>query len=257
MESLISFWDFQSCERGGYRAHGPGDYLLRPRPEYPPHLTEGVFGDTCIRLSPGRWLECPRLQCPLLNIHGQHCEVSVVAWIRWQKVSHCQFIAGMWDETMRARQYGLFLNLNRRYNSDQNVHAHVSSDGGPTHNGAVCLSYATGSTRIETGRWYMLAMTYDGKAARVYVDGQLDVNNTVDPVLGQLNPLSFDRGLYNGGSMGADFTVGSVFTGSRMNNWFQGDIGGVAVFSRALDSAQLLALPKQLKTLKQVSLTVG
>lgn len=249
MDGLISFWDFQAPERSGYRAKGPGEYVLRPRPEFPPEVEEGVFGPRSIRLSPGVWLECPRIQCPLLNIHGTGCEVSVVAWIRWRKVGHCQFIAGMWDETNRARQYGLFLNLNRRYNSHGNVHGHVSADGGPTEGNNVCLTYATGASELLTDRWYMIAMTYDGNEAKAFVDGILDENPICDPLLGQLNPLTYTKGLFDGGIDGADFTVGSVYSGRRMNNWFDGEIGGLAVFNRALDSSDQLQLETTLQQL--------
>jgi hypothetical protein len=155
----------------------------------------------------------------------------------------------MWDETNRARQYGLFLNLNRRYNSHGNVHGHVSADGGPTEGNNVCLTYATGASELLTDRWYMIAMTYDGNEAKAFVDGILDVNPICDPLLGQLNPLTYSKGLFDGGIHGADFTGGSVYSGRRMNNWFDGEIGGIAVFSRALDSSDQLQLETTLQQL--------
>lgn len=238
---IVSFWDFQKAQKGGFRAEGPGDYLLRWRPSAPKRHHEGVFGPAIV-FRPGLWLECPRLQCPLLNFSGAHSQVTVVTWIKWTRAPRCQFLAGMWDETNAARQYGLFLNLSGRYESEHNVHAHVSADGGPTRGDPCCLTYATGAQTLELHRWYTLAMVFDGHAAKVYVDGRLDANPRVDERWGTLNPFQYPYPLYEGGREGADFTVGSVDSGGRMNNWFHGAMGGLAVYGRALPEEALRAL---------------
>lgn len=242
MDGLVSFWNFKDPERGGFRAVGPGNYLLRPRPSFPEIVPDGVFGPHSVRLKPGYWLECPRMQCPMLNISGQPCGVTVVAWLRWNQVSHCQFVAGMWDETNRSRQYGLFLNLNRRYSSAHNAHGHVSAEGGPTQGERCCITYSTGATELEVGQWYTLAMTYDGEYSRVFVNGKLDTNPVEDKRFGPLNPFRYADGLYDGGMRGADFTVGAVDSSGKMNNWFDGDLAGIAVFNRALIESEIAHL---------------
>ena len=78
-------------------------------------------------------------------------------------------------------------------------------------------------------------MRYDGKESRVYVDGKLDT-------LEQYNPFPYDDGLFDGGADGADFTVGAVHRSGEWGNFFGGQIGGLAVFNRALTDAELARL---------------
>ena len=238
---LVSFWDFQNVRRGGFCAEGPGDYLLRWRPSPPKRDSEGIFGPGVL-FKPGLWLECPRMQCPLLNFSAERSTLTLVTWLKWRKNTRCQFLAGMWDETNAARQYGLFFNLSGRYESERNVHAHVSADGGPTKGDLCCLTYATGGQALNLDQWYTLGMVFDGETARVYVNGILDTNTRTDERWGQLNPFGYRRALFDGGKNGADFTVGSVDSGGKMNNWFTGTMGGLAVYGRALPEADLRAL---------------
>lgn len=58
-----------------------------------------------------------------------------------------------------------------------------------------------------------------------------------DGLIQSKNPYFFPNGMGNNGS---DFTVGAVFLKRGMGNFFKGQIGGLAVFNRAL-------LPKELK----------
>ncbi|MCC5806643.1 MAG: hypothetical protein JJU00_09985 [Opitutales bacterium] len=237
---LVAFWDFQNPVRGGFRAAGENRYKLRSRPRLPAMVqTGGLFGPRAVEFKRGTWLECPRMQCPELNISGKDAQVTVVAWILWRKKPRCQFIAGMWDETNRARQYGLFVNLSGRYGSADNVHAHVSASGGPTDGDACCVTYATGASPLALDRWHTVAMSYDGQHARAYVDGGLDTNERRDKRWGLLNPFSFPDGLHDGGSEGADFTVGAVDTAGKMSNWFHGLMSGLAVYRRALDESEI------------------
>lgn len=142
-------------------------------------------------------------------------------------------IAGVWDETRKKRQYCLFLNAPRgtrademvRYPLANRIHGHVSAIGGPTPGNAFCITYSSGATEIPLREWRCLAMTYDGKASRVYVDGRLDA-------MEQYNPFPYPDGLFKGGPDGADFTVGAVHRSNEWGNFFGGKIGGLAVFRR-------------------------
>jgi hypothetical protein len=60
-----------------------------------------------------------------------------------------------------------------------------------------------------------------------------------DGLIQSKNPYFFPNGMGNNGS---DFTVGAVLLKRGMGNFFKGQIGGLAVFNRAL-------LPKELKKL--------
>lgn len=53
------------------------------------------------------------------------------------------------------------------------------------------------------------------------------------------NPYHFPYGMGNNGS---DFTVGAVLLKSGMGNFFKGQIGGLAVFDRALTGRELKRL---------------
>lgn len=242
LNNLICFWDFQSAGRGGFRAVSGEPYKLRPRPGAARSIEGGLFGRYALEFRKGFWLECPRHQCPALDIHGPGAQLSVIAWIRWQRPARCQFLAGMWDETNRARQYGLFLNLSGRFNSRHNAHAHVSSVGTPTGNDPCCTTYATGKTVLKLDQWYTIAMSYDGKVAKVYLNGTLDENNPKDSALGSLNPYYYGKDLFDGGREGADFTVGAVDTGGQMKNWFHGQMAGLAVYNRALSDEEMAGL---------------
>jgi hypothetical protein len=50
------------------------------------------------------------------------------------------------------------------------------------------------------------------------------------------NPYFFPDGM---GNHGSDFTVGAVLLKSGMGNFFKGQIGGLAVFDRALSKKEL------------------
>jgi len=167
----------------------------------------------------------------------------VAAWVRREAKDSWQAIAGVWDETRKKRQYCLFLNAPRgtkademkRYPLQNRIHGHVSAIGGPTPGDQFCITYSSGATEIPLGEWLCLAMTYDGRESRVYVNGRLDARE-------QFNPFAYPDGLFDGGADGADFTVGAVHRGGEWGNFFGGQIGGLAIFKRALSEAEMQAL---------------
>jgi hypothetical protein len=249
---LVCFWDLQ--EAGGDRVgRGPNRYRLREhggRVERAEPPGGAVFGRYAARFA-GGWrdggmLLARRAECPGLDIHGPRAQVSVVAWVlrdptppdrAWQ----CQAVAGMWNEHSR-RQYCLFLNL-RIHESAEQVGAHVSAVGGPTPGFKYCMDAAIGATPVPAGRWQCAAISYDGEAARAYLNGRLDER-------GDRNPYRYAGGIFDGGPGGADFTVGAVTRpekvtedkrehGSIVGNRFAGLLGGLAVFRRALTAAEM------------------
>lgn len=80
-------------------------------------------------------------------------------------------------------------------------------------------------------------MSYDGIQAMAWLDGRLDRRE-------DLNPYLFAGGLHDGGEGGSDFTVGAVHRSGEMGNFFSGYLGGLAVFDRALSSAEIWALSR-------------
>ena len=135
-------------------------------------------------------------------------------------------------------------------------------------------SYALGATPINHSSWHMLAMTFDGSAISAFVNGSLDVRPTDrphrTPNYTECNerwqnpaPLSTwtNRSPGTWGPGGAplskntaDFTVGGqrgtkcpdgVKCAGGMGHPWSGLIGGLAVYDRALDGVELLAMAQQ------------
>jgi hypothetical protein len=196
---------------------------------------EGPFGGA-IQFRPPGWLEIPRHRIRSLDIGGVDAEVTVAAWLNrhHQSGSHCEAIAGLWDETRDRRQYCLFLNLPIWDSADQ-VGGHVSETGGPTPPFAWCTEAAIGATPVSHGEWHTAAFTYDGEHVRAYIDGRFDERP-------QRNPYVHRPGLLDAGPGGSAFTVGAVHRKGEMGNWFAGLLGGVAVFSRALRADEIRGL---------------
>ncbi len=252
MPSLISFWNFQG-DGPDHAAMGSARYLLVERGGSVPVVEcEGApFGRRAVAFGAGAWLEVPRSECPALNLHGPEAEVTILAWIRRSRspVGGCEAVAGMWNEHGR-RQYCLFLNLGI-HDSDQQVGAHVSSVGGPTPGYKYCMDAAIGATAVSFGEWHCVAMTYGGNSARGYLNGRLDERGT-------RNPYHYPGGLFDGGPLGADFTVGAVARPERVEmdngrpveighvqaNLFHGLLGGLAVFARALTPGEIAELAR-------------
>lgn len=241
---LVAFWNFQEpagqdrvSKKGGYRLREQGGPVERTSP--------GVFGPFSARLSNEKHFLIPRAELKALNIHGKRAQVTVVAWILREDPKPWQAIAGVWDETRGKRQYCLFLNATSRthnqemvrYPTQDKVHGHVSAIGGATPGHCYCVTYSSGKTAIPLGSWQLIAMTYDGNYSRVYVNGQLDAEENY-------NPFYYPEGLYDGGQDGGPFTVGAVSAHGKMNNFFVGLIGGLAIYNRALTEAEISSLPQ-------------
>lgn len=203
----------------------------------------GLFGPWCARIRRGQWFVIPRAEIGALDVHGPHAQMSVVAWIRREATTSWQAIAGVWDETRAKRQYCLFLNAptgtrvsdGLRHPLSDRVHGHVSGTGGPTPVHPFCNTFSSGASGVPMCVWTCVAMTYDGACSRAYVNGRLDE-------LADFNPFPYPDGLFDGGEEGADFTVGAVHRGGEWGNFFGGDIGGLAVFDRALTDVELAGL---------------
>lgn len=236
MDGLVSFWDFQIAKAGAFEALGPYSYRLTPMRGEAAYAEDGIFGSRSLQLGGGQWLSIPRRECPDLNFSGREAQVTVAAWLKRdnRESAGCEFIAGMWNETERKRQYGLFLNLGI-WDSAEQVCGHVSAVGGPTPGYRYSMSSSIGSTPVSKGEWHLTAFTYDGRESRAYLDGELDRRDIY-------NPYVYPDGLFDGGPAGADFTVGAVNRSGEIGNYYKGLMGGLAVFSRALSEQEIRKL---------------
>lgn len=234
--NLISFWDFQEGPGEARLSMGRKPYALQEGAGPIDRDAEGVFGPYSALLEEGKWLRIPREQLHDLNIHGENAQVTVAAWVKRRRKSNheCEFVAGIWNETNKKRQYGLFLNLSI-WESGQQVCGHVSSLGGPTPGHRWCMDASIGKSEIPLGEWQFVAFSYDGQHVRSYFNGILDER----PVR---NPYYYPGGLFDGGADGADFTVGAVDRSHEIGNFFVGSMGGLAIYNKALTDEEIYEL---------------
>lgn len=174
--------------------------------------------------------------------------VTIIAWVKWN--GGTGFVAGKWNEFASGgqRQYGLFVSL-PYYNGASQVCGHISKNGGPTFPFPYSIDYSASPQKVPVGEWACVAFTYDGQYIKSYFNG---VFKAREPELIQRtagfipdkpqgitqtkNPYYYPDGI---GSNGSDFTVGAVQLKKGMGNFFKGNIGGIAVFDRALSEAEL------------------
>ncbi len=251
---LVAFWDFQNSE---FQSIAPDQTKLETVRVAPKLEKGGVFGPNCARFESNGFesngfLRASSKQAPHLSIGGENAQVTVVAWLRRAErprgeYNGCQFVAGVWNEHGR-RQYGMFLNL-QIWDSGEQVGAHVSRHGGATPGFPYCMDAAIGATKIEFEAYHCAAISYDVRAAKVFLNGVLDAREPCGEA--GRNPFDYPGGLLAGD---ADFTIGAVerpakvvanaggnFTeqGALLANPFVGCLGGLAVFSRALGKDEL------------------
>lgn len=234
--ALIAFWDFQEAAHEARVSKGASAYALLDGAGPVERAEDGVFGPYSALIEEGKWLRIPRSECADLNICGPDAKVTVAAWIKrgYKSNTECEFVAGIWNETERKRQYGMFLNLHI-WDSAEQVCGHVSSIGGPTPGHPWCMDASIGATAVPKEEWQFAAFTYDGEYARSYLNGRLDERAV-------RNPYHYPGGLHDGGVNGADFTVGAVDRSHQIGNYYVGLLGGLAVYNTALTEAELLEL---------------
>ncbi|WP_338876428.1 SMP-30/gluconolactonase/LRE family protein [Spirosoma sp. SC4-14] len=236
--NLLCLWDFSSkhpLREHPLRAKGKYAYQLREPTGPIPIVKEGILSGYSLAIKEHAYLSIPRSECPGLNIRGKNAQVSVLAWVKRQPKSRgnaeCEAIAGMWNETNRKRQYCLFLNI-RLNQSGEQVCGHISGVGGPTPGEKWCVDVSIGKTPVLFDEWTFVAMTYDGNQIKSYRNGEYDERENQ-------NPYPYTEGIFDGGEEGADFTVGAVHRLGAIGNDFVGQLGGLAVFDRALSADEI------------------
>jgi hypothetical protein len=201
--------------------------------------------------------------------------LTMVAWIkpsqRLDNETHYDFghFAGIWSEAISVRTFVMFCPQSSRGRDIPGNHLDVEvSRTGATMQPACrwSISYALGSAKIDSDSWHMLAMTFDGRFIRAFVNGTLDYRpphrlNPADSPCNETwqNPASIStwtnrsEGQWGPGGAPAsknrtDFTVGGqrgvtcpdgVTCPSGMGHPWSGLIGGLAVFNRPLTDKEL------------------
>lgn len=233
-------WDFDENAGRDRVSEGAHAYRLS-EVNGPIAVVEGRSeGERAVRIQAGQYFTIPDGEFEAIDFHGPDARFSVVAWVRRKAGSHWQAVAGIWNETEKQRQYCLFLNASTRSDSRtmerqptrDEAHGHVSDVGGPTAGKKYCITYSSSGTKIPVDQWTHVAMTYDGKASRVFVNGKLVTEEGY-------NPYPLKNGIFDGNG---DFTVGAVDRSGEMGNFLNGELDELAIYSEALSESQLSKL---------------
>ena len=241
--SLIAFWDF-SEEIGEPRKSKSfktaKSYSLLEGNGGIPMANEGPIEGTSAVIENERWFFIPRDSLGDLNIFGKDAKVTVMAWVKKESPKSWQAIAGVWDESRLKRQYYMFLNAHSKTHYDEMVrypasgllHGHISATGGKSPGQVAWISYSSSGDPVPENEWTCIAITYDGKEIKSYINGKLSASEFT-------NPFPYEEGIFDGGADGADFTVGANSVNGFMTNQFLGKISGLAVFDAALEDKDL------------------
>ncbi|MGF1585609.1 MAG: LamG-like jellyroll fold domain-containing protein [Bacteroidales bacterium] len=244
---LVALWDFKEEEGSGRLAYGKGEFPLSEVNGTIPRISDGPLSGYSAKFGNKAFLSLPNYKTGELNIYGKNQGVTVVAWIKWE--GNTGFVGGMWNEYQDGgkRQYGLFVSL-PHYNGEDQVCGHISYSGKPTPPFPYSIDYSASKQNVKKNEWQFIALTYDGTWIKSYLNGIFEprdpelIKNTKgfegypDGLIQSKNPYYFPDGMGNNGS---DFTVGSVLLSRGMGNFFVGQIGGLAVFNRALNDKEI------------------
>ncbi len=247
---LVAFWDFSEKAGKSRKAYGKGKFPLAENKGTIPRADEGPLSGYSAVFRDSAYLSLPNSKTEALNIYGKNRGVTVMAWVKWE--GKTGFVGGMWNEYASGgkRQYGLFVSL-PYYNGGDQVCGHISWTGKPTPPFPYSIDYSASKQIVQKSQWQFVAFTYDGQYIRSFMNGEFEVREPelIDHTKGfpgypegithSKNPYYFPEGMGNNGS---DFTVGAVLLARGMGNYFRGQIGGLAVFDRALSQEEIAKL---------------
>jgi hypothetical protein len=248
---FIALWEFDELPGKARKATGKGRFPLIEANGTIERVKEGPVSGYSIVLDGSSYLTLANKKTGKLNIYGANQGITVVAFVKWTG-EQTGFVGGMWNEYQDGgkRQYGLFISL-PHYNGGDQVCGHISQSGKPTPPFPYSIDYSASSQKVPKNEWCCAAFTYDGEYIKSFLNGEFIprepelIKNTKgfegypDGLKQSKNPYNFPYGMGNNGS---DFTVGAVLLKRGMGNFFKGQIGGLAVFNRALDKDELQEL---------------
>ncbi|MBI4397469.1 MAG: hypothetical protein HY548_10265 [Elusimicrobia bacterium] len=96
----------------------------------------------------------------------ENSTMTIACWFKWTDINHTPD----WDQPIFVKEnnsgfvFGLY--GGRPYGGEDKALAFWSTED--AYNPSIAIS-----TRVQAGRWYHTALTYDGRMARLYLDGQL------------------------------------------------------------------------------------
>lgn len=247
---LVALWDFKEKEGHARKAIGLGKFPLKEQNGTLPRINEGPLSGYSAQFGNKAFLSLENSKTGELNIFGEGQGVTVIAWVKWE--GNTGFVGGMWNEYKDGgkRQYGLFISL-PHYNGRDQVCGHISKTGKPTPPFPYSIDYSASKQVVSKGEWQCVAFTYDGEWIKSYLNGDFQsrepelIEHTKgfdgypDGLVQPKNPYYFPNGMGNNDS---DFTVGAVLLKSGMGNYYNGLIGGLAVFNRALNDEEITKL---------------
>jgi len=245
---FVALWPFDERTGKARKAIGEGRYPLKEGNGKVERVTDGPVSGYSLQLDGTNYLTLPNRKTGQLNIHGQDQAVTVVAFVKWTG-EQTGFVGGMWNEYQDGgkRQYGLFVSL-PYYNGANQVCGHISQTGKPTPPFPYSIDYSASPQEVPANEWCCIAFTYDGTHIRSLLNGEFRerpperIKHTQgfegypDGLTQSKNPYHFPDGM---GDNGSDFTVGAVLLKRGMGNFFKGQIGGLAVFDRALTEGEI------------------
>lgn len=281
MPGLVAFWKFSEPEtepRVSTATANP--HPLRAVGPPVERIQGGPYSGYSAKLSGKNYFHIPYAETRDLNISGPEAEVTMFAVVKIRDLEKSRTIAGMWSEGKGSgddsgtRQYAMLLNM-PSYGGPDRLVPHISSEGGVTRraDGSTfpwCADYAVSKDPVPTDEWCTLAFTYDSRYLSAYVNGRLDAHE-LDPVKHNrqddyflkegpggnsrgINPYYHGRGIFAydpevhpetkpmGGSdfmIGVRYAIGSLFAEGSASLL---TLGGLAVFDRALDEDEIMAL---------------
>ncbi len=248
---LVAVWDFSEEPGQSRKSLDKNAYALKEMNGSIARISDGPLSGYSAEFNGNGYLSLAHEETGSLNIFGKNQAITVVAWIKWTG-EQTGFIGGMWNEYQDGgkRQYGLFVSL-PHYNGKNQVCGHISQTGKPTPPFPYSIDYSASAQEVYPNHWACIAFTYDGKYIRSFLNGIFQkrepelIQNTKgfegypNGLVQSKNPYYFP---YYIGNNGSDFTVGAVLLKRGMGNFFKGQIGGLAVFNRALKESELKRL---------------
>ncbi|MCK3686040.1 LamG domain-containing protein [Maribellus sp. YY47] len=248
-DGFVALWQFNEKPGKARKAVGKGKFLLAEGNGPVERIAEGPVSGYSIQLDGDNFLRLSNAKTAELNIYGKNQGVTVVAWVKWTG-EQTGFVGGMWNEYQDGgkRQYGLFVSL-PYYNGANQVCGHISKTGRPTSPFPYSIDYSASKQTVPANQWCVIAFTYDGEYIKSFLNGKFEarepelIDHTKgfdgypDGIIQRKNPYHFPDGMGNNGS---DFTVGAVLLKRGMGNFFKGQIGGLAVFNRALNEKEII-----------------
>lgn len=279
MPNLVAFWTFGEEPGQPRRSSGTAEAHLLHEVGGPVARAEGgPYSGYSIDFDGKHYFQIPRAELGDLNICGPEAQVSMFAVVKLRELKRGVTIAGIWSEGKGAnddtgtRQYSMLINM-PTYGGPRQLTPHISSEGGVTRraDGSAfpwCCDYAATKSEVPVDRWVTLGFTYDSQYIRAYFNGVLEArplsamaDKRTDSYFTKEGPNGGDRGMnpyYHGRGIfcydpakhaeskpggPADFTVGARYAvGSMLGEALRGELGGLAVFNRAITEAEMLKL---------------